>query len=253
MNHNEDLRIKTIIVDDEEPSRNVLRKLLQGNCPNVEIVGETDHGAGAIKLIREVKPHLVLLDIEMPGGDGFAVLDQLRSEIDFHVIFVTAYDNYALRAIKYAALDFILKPIRTEDLVRAIDVSTDRIYHDQQFKVLDEYYRNTQQSGRIILAGNTSQIVVDLSDISKVKAQNNYVLFTLVNGSSFLASHNLQYYEDLLPEGSFYRIHRSCIVNLNHVKRYDKGSGGFVYLEDGSAEAVATRRKPDFVKQLRNH
>jgi two-component system LytT family response regulator len=246
----ENREIEALIVDDEQASRNLLKKMVAKSCPYVDVLGEASNAAEAIELIQNLKPQLVFLDIEMPGGDGFSVLDKFKSQ-DFHVIFTTAYNEYALKAIKYAALDYILKPLNAEEIKSAIEMSRERIYHSQQFTVLRTFYENKNRSQHIILPGANSNRIVLLEDVVKLKAQNNYVIFTMMDGSNYIASQNLQHYSDLLPNDMFYRIHRSCVVNLHRIESFDKGNGGSTILVDGSIEKIATRRKSEFVKHLK--
>lgn len=168
--------IRAIIIDDEQAGRNLLKSMLNEACPNVNVVAEAANAADGIAKIKQHQPELVFLDIEMPGGDGFSVLDNFKSK-DFQVIFTTAYNEYALKAIKYAALDYILKPLNVQEIKVAVTKSEAQLYHEEQFNVLKNFYEQSTQIENIILPGHASNRIVRLQDIIKIKASNNYVVF----------------------------------------------------------------------------
>lgn len=245
--------IRTVLVDDETDSIRVLQRLLENYCPQVSIAGTAGGVETALPLIREAKPDLVLLDIEMAQGNAFDLLNQLQP-IRFKVIFVTAFDNYAIRAFKYSAVDYLLKPVDIDDLVRAINrigEKPDEHAVVQQMKTLLEnvgVLHLPQQ--KMAIPTITGFIFVTVQDIIRFEAKGNYTSVYLSNGDSILATRTIKDYEEILPETIFYRIHNSHIINLSHIKKYQKGRGGVVEMEDGSSIEVASRRRDEFLNRL---
>lgn len=241
--------IKAIIIDDEPNSRELLSNMLEHYIKNIQVIGEAIDVNSGIELIQKNRPDVVFLDIEMPGGDGFSILDAV-SPIDFKVIFITGYEQYAIKAIKYAALDYLLKPVDLQELEVAIQrIST--INESDQLNFFKETFQNKKQDfERLILPGHKKHTVVDFKQIIKIEASGNYVIFHLENKEQRIATHSLSYYESLLPSNLFFRIHKSYIINCQKVKSYEDGRAGKVFLSDGSKLDVAARRKANFKKLL---
>jgi two-component system LytT family response regulator len=227
--------------------------MLKEFCPQVQLIGDADNAKSGKKLIQEKKPQLVFLDIEMPFGNGFDLLNDLMP-IDFEVVFVTAFDKYLLQALKYSALDFLLKPVNIDELKLAVKNAEIRIQKNlinQQLTVLLDNFKK-QESGlkKIAIPTANGFDFISISDIVRCEAQGAYTKIHLNNSRKVLVSKSLKDYENLLPEDLFFRIHNSHLINLNYVKKYNRGRGGFIELEDGSTIEVATRRKDEFLKRF---
>jgi two-component system LytT family response regulator len=245
--------IRTILVDDETDSIRVLERLLETFCPNVYIAGTANGVDTGIEMIRETKPDLVLLDIEMSQGNAFDLLNQLMP-LTFQVIFVTAFDNYAIRAFKYSAVDYLLKPVDIDDLRNAISRIREQPEANdlaEQMKILLSNVGMMQVSYQKMAIPTINGLnFVPVQDILRFEAKGNYTIVYLSNGDSIMASKTIRDYEDVLPENIFCRIHSSHIINLSHIEKYQKGRGGVVIMEDGTTIEVAARRRDEFMRRL---
>tara|TARA_B110000285_G_C15135703_1_gene626731 strand:- start:1235 stop:1996 length:762 start_codon:yes stop_codon:yes gene_type:complete len=247
--NNEDIR--AIIVDDEEGARESLSILLEKYVKGVKIVAKSDSIASAMEKIKKYTPDLVFLDIEMPFGTGFELLERMKP-INFNIIFVTAYDHYALKAIKFSALDYLLKPVDIDELNKAIDKHR-KSKTDQKSDNFQNLIDNEQ------LEGNQKKLgIPDANGIMFVKVQNiircesdgNYTKIFLNTGKKLLASKTLGEFESMLEGDGFFRIHRSHLINLTHLKKYTKGEHSFVELSDGTKADVSRRKKSGFIDAL---
>ncbi|HEY4286452.1 MAG TPA: LytTR family DNA-binding domain-containing protein [Puia sp.] len=245
--------IRTVLVDDETDSIRILQRLLENYCPQVIIVGTAGGVETALPLIRETRPDLVLLDIEMAQGNAFDLLNQLQP-IDFKVIFVTAFDNYAVRAFKYSAVDYLLKPVDIDDLRNAIsrvEKKPDEYTIVQQMKMLlDNVGTLRLPQQKMAIPTINGLIFITVQDIIRFEAKGNYTSIYLSRGEPILATRTVKDYEEILPETIFCRIHNSHIINLSRIKKYQKGRGGSVEMEDGSVIEVASRRRDEFLRRL---
>lgn len=237
--------MRTIIVDDEMQGRKTLEILLKKNFPEIEIIGEADSVESAVKIINANPPDLVFLDIEMPGGSGFRLLEMV-SNTNFNIIFVTAFDSYAIRAIRVSALDYLLKPVNVDDLrhavKKALDFKKKSINQNQQLNILKDQV-TFYNIGRIALPTDQGFEFVDFKNIIRCCAERNYTLFILANREQIIVSRNLGEFEDLLPSGNFIRVHHSYIVNILHIRKYIKGRTGHLIMSDGANIPVSTSRK----------
>jgi two-component system, LytTR family, response regulator len=245
--------IRTVIVDDEIDSLRVLRKLLDAFCPKVEVIGTADGVETALGLIRDTNPDLLLLDIEMSQGNAFDLLNQLQPAV-FQVIFVTAFDNYAIRAFKYSAVDYLLKPVDIDDLRDAVNRVQERPIQQDLTQQMRALLSNLgvlhQPQQKMAIPTMTGLQFVPLQDIIRFEAKGNYTTVFLSNANPVLATKTIKDYEEALPESIFYRIHNSHIINLSKIREYQKGRGGTVVMEDGTVIEVATRRREDFLGRL---
>jgi two-component system LytT family response regulator len=245
--------IRTVVIDDEPKNIKILKNMLQEFCPGVLLTGEATNGQAGKKLILEKKPQLVFLDIEMPYGNGFDLLNELMP-IDFEVIFITAFDKYLLQALKYSALDFLLKPVNIEELKNAVRNAEAHIQKNsinQQLQVLLDNFKKQEASLKKIAVPTLDGFdFIHVSDIVRCESQGPYTKIYLSNTYPVISSKPLKDYESLLPEELFFRIHNSNIINLNHIKKYNRGRGGFVELDDGSVLEVAARRKEELFKRF---
>lgn len=245
--------IKAIIVDDELGARESLSKMLEKNCKQIEVVAKVDSMLSAFEAITNKEPDLVFLDIEMPNGNAFDLLEKFKT-INFNIIFTTAYDHYAIKAIKFSAIDYILKPIDPEELITAVKRFEDRAGQkatlDKQFKTLLSNVRPENKLKKVGIPDGDGLIFINLSDIIRCDSDGNYTFFILTNGKKIIASRTLGEYEQMFADDNFFRIHRSHLINLEHVKKYIKGEGGYVVMSDNSQVEVSRRNKTDFLEKL---
>ena len=245
--------IRAIIVDDELGARESLSKMLEKNCKQVEVVAKVDSMLAAFEAITNKAPDLVFLDIEMPNGNAFDLLEKFK-EINFNIIFTTAYDHYAIKAIKFSAVDYILKPIDPEELVSAVKRFEERTGQkktlDKQFKTLLSNVRTENKLKKVGIPDGDGLIFINLSDIIRCDSDGNYTFFILTNGKKIIASRTLGEYEQMFVDDNFFRVHRSHLINLEHVKKYIKGEGGYVVMSDNSQVEVSRRNKTDFLEKL---
>jgi two-component system LytT family response regulator len=245
--------IQAIIVDDEDNSLEALAILLQKYCPDVQIIGSAQTVASAIELIDSLKPELVFLDIALPDGQGFEVLEEV-GYTGFEVIFTTAYDQYALKAFDFSALDYLLKPISAEKLQQAVErfekIRKDENYGDR-VSVLKDSLANHNE--RIILSSMDGFDVYKISDIVRCEANGSYTTFYIKGGQRIITSKTLNNFERLLADLSFVRVHSKHLINLEYVKKYISGRGGYIVFEDGSQVDVSERKKKEFIMRMKGH
>jgi len=246
-------KIKTMIIDDEPGCIETLSLLLQGSDTNVELLDTATSIATGLPLIEKHGKNLDLLflDIQMPGGDGFTLLQKLP-KIDFKVIFTTAHDAYAIRAIKYSALDYLLKPITRSELISALEKYRSAI-PGRETRQMDLLKQQTVHNGgfeKLAISTLNDIVLVNLNRIIYLEGFNNYTTFHLDEGQRIVSSKNIGYYEDLLGTSGFFRIHNSYIINLKKMIRYIRGGTGMAEMEGGIKLTVSARRKDPFIKQL---
>jgi len=245
--------IKVIIVDDDAGNRAQNKRLLNEYFPDIPVVAEADSVETAVEAIRKYKPDLVLLDIEIIGGSGFQVLQQLKP-YSFKVVFITAFDNFAIKAFKFSAIDYILKPVNEVEFQQAIQnvlhsVNSLENIHKQNEYLLDYYKKETQQ-GKIVLRTADAMHIVDIEEIIYCRSDNAYTSFYLSSGEEIIVSKSIREYVDLLREYGFFRPHQSYLVNLNYVKKVDKGDGGFVVMKNGKEIPISSRQKKKIIELL---
>jgi len=246
--------MKTIIVEDEKKSMEMLAGILAKNCPNVEIVGLGKNVKEGVQLIKELKPDLVFLDISMPDGSGFDLLEQVGG-INFELIFATASDAHAIRAIKYSACDYLLKPIDIEELKAAVDKATKKKntapanMQNLQFLV-EQLKRSDDNYQKITLPTGNAFEIVSLKDIIRCEADTSYTIFYLADKRKLMVSAGLKHYEELLPESNFIRVHHHHLINMQHVLRFLKVDGGYAVMSDGSQIEISRRKKDAFLEKM---
>lgn len=245
--------IRAIIVDDEQKSISTIHKIVMDYCAGVSIAGTADNIGSAAELIATLKPQLVFLDVEMPYGNGFDLLDSL-AEINFEIIFITAYNQYAITAFKYASIDYLLKPVNITQLQAAIARADKRITdkaNAANYLLLQQNLKTANTGDqRIILADSNGQHFITIKDICYCIADGSYTFIHMVNGKRHYASKNLKEFEDMLPQDVFFRIHHGHIVNVKHVNKVQKGRTGSVLMSDGKELEIAARRKKEFTDFL---
>ncbi len=246
------MKIKSIIVDDEKNGRENLAGILNQFCPEIELLGQADSVDAGILLIKKVVPDLVFLDIEMPKSDGFQLLEYFR-DIYFEVIFVTAFDNYAIKAIRFSATDYILKPININELKAAVETVSERIRQKQENRRMKElvYNINQPQNPRIGLPTGDRIEFVEVGKIIRCQGEGNYTHIYFEENKHLLVAKTLVEFEDLLKEYSFLRVHKTHLVNLKHVAAYLKNDGGILQLTNGDAISISRRRKEEVLHQMK--
>ncbi len=245
--------IRTILIDDEANNLQNLKTLLGYYCPEILVIGEACNARQAIELISLLNPELVFLDIEMPGESGFDLLAQLSS-IRFELIFVTAYNNYALKAIKFNALDYILKPIDIEDLKAAVERARRRLDDKSQLEYTRLAFQNLQlpkKNKRIALASTEKIEFFDVESIVRCLGENNYTRFFFTDGSIRLVARPLSEYEELLTEFDFIRVHKSHLVNSSKISSFVKKDGGYLITSDGCSVPVSRRKKDELLSRMK--
>lgn len=244
-------KIRAVLVDDEAGSIESLETIIKESCPNVIICGTANSVKEAIKSIDLLEPNLVFLDIAMTDGDGFEVISGTSFK-DYNVVFTTAYDQYAIKAIEFSALYYIMKPIDEKDVIEAIrrhqSKSISEAYK-KQIEVLSKYMDNNFEN--IVLPQKEDSILVNLSEIVYCEADGSYTNFHLIDKRRIVISKPLKTYDELLGQFQFCRIHASIVVNLNQVNRYIKGRGGQVEMKNKITLPVSTRRKQEFLDKLK--
>lgn len=238
-----------IIIDDEARGRLALRQKIKEYCPDVELLGEAEDGEEGLRLIAQHQPDIVFLDIEMPRMNGFEMLMQLPKK-NFHLLFTTAYDHYAIKAIRFSAFDYLLKPVDIEELKAAIE----KIRHEsrpntaQRFEALA--HNLLTSLNKIAIPSMNGLLFFDLQDIVHIEAQSNYTVFSFVNRPRLTVSKTLKEFEELLPSELFFRPHHSHIINLKYIKRYIKGDGGQIELQNGELIDVSRKKKDEFLRLI---
>ena len=244
--------LKAIIIDDEPYCCEILAAMLQSDCPEVEVVSICNNAKDALTAIRQQPPDIVFLDVEMPKMNGFEMLEQLPV-INFHLIFTTSYDQYALKAIRFSAIDYLLKPIDREELQKAVEKVKARfqIPLPQQLEILMQKIKQPSSPvNKIALPSMEGLQMIPIETIVSCESDDNYTLLKLKNNKKLLVTRSLKEIEESLEQHSFIRVHRSYLVNLNEIEKYIKGDGGYLVMSDGSSIDVARNKKEVLLKKL---
>jgi two-component system LytT family response regulator len=245
--------ITAVIIDDELKGRNVLKQKLEENCPEVKLLGEAANGEQGIALIEQQSPDIVFLDIEMPRMNGFEMLSQIKKK-DFHLIFTTAYDQYAIQAIRYAAFDYLLKPIDIEELKSAVTNASSLprtpLTHEH-LKALHQNLNEQFHLNKIAIPSMDGMLIYNLSEILYLKGESNYSNVVFKDQPKLLTTRTLHDFEEILPAHIFFRPHHSFIININFIRRYIKGDGGRIEMANGDFVDVSRNKKEEFLKIIR--
>lgn len=241
--------IRTIIVEDEPNNIIALQKTLEVYCLEVEVVAVAENVKAGIEAIEKHQPDLVFLDIEMPDGSGFDLLKHFE-KVHFQVIFVTAFNQYAIKAFQFSAIDYILKPINTELLIQAVHKVSSNPKHEDLEKMIENLLDNREQIESLALPTFEGIQIEKLDNILYCESENNYTIFHLKEGGKIMVSRTLKEYDIILSENNFFRIHQSYLINLAEVKKYTKGEGGYVNLSNNKSLDVSRRRKQPFLEAL---
>lgn len=250
------MKIRSIIIDDEDRSRETVFEMLKLYCSNVEVIAQAEDVASGIDAIKNNKPDLVFLDIRMPDGTGFDLVRQIKP-VDFKIIFITAYEEYAIKAFKFSAIDYLLKPIDPEELIQAVEKMSNAVTAENMnskindfFTYLDHVGKNTNDK-KIILKTFENIYVVDINNIVSIESDMNYSRFYLIDGEKIIVSRSIKEYEEMLQGYNFYRIHQSYIVNLNYIKVYNREENHCI-MSDGSKIPVSYRKKDELFTLFRS-
>ncbi|WP_066757432.1 LytR/AlgR family response regulator transcription factor [Crocinitomix algicola] len=243
--------LSCIIVDDEAIARDTLRLYLQKYCSDVKVLDSCENIEEAKRSLNKYNPNIVFLDIEMPYGNGFDLLEQL-GEVNFEVIFITAFSNYAIQALNLSATHYILKPIDIDELIIAIEKVKKKNFSGSHFQIqsqvlIENLQKVNSQLNRIVLPHLNGFDVVPVKSILYAQAADNYCEIHLLSGEKFLISKPLKFYDDLLSSMGFIRIHKSYLINGNEIVSYRKGKTGQVVLSNGSVFDISNSRKKDFL------
>ncbi len=244
--------LKAVIIEDQQTFRDVNREMLTANFPDITITGEADSVESGIALIQKVQPDLVLLDIEINGGTGFHVLQKVRP-YNFMVIFITAYDAFAIKAIKFSAIDYILKPVNETEFCMAVENAISTFEKNKAAMQMENLLSHIEDKGhnkRIVLRTQESIFLVELSDILYCESDNSYTTFFLEGEKQILVSRSMKEFEQMLNPYRFFRPHQCFLVNLNKVSRIDKAEGGNIILKNGKSLPVSFRRKQALLEVL---
>lgn len=244
---------RLVIVDDMRNAREVIASIIEKRCKNVNIVATAESVKSGIQAIKEHKPDIVLLDIQMHDGSGFELLNKLKP-FNFKVIFITAYEEYALKAFKFSAVDYVLKPIDSVELVSAIEKAQQVLPQadtSQSLNALENNYTNhNKEQKKIVLKTQESIYVLNVKDIIRCEADENYTRFFLNDGRRILISKPLKEYDEMLTEYGFFRVHQSHLINLDYFKQFKKIDGGFAVMSDKSEIPVSSRKKDLFLQTI---
>lgn len=243
--------IKAVIIDDEKDARFILKSLVEKHFNSIAIADEADGIASGIEMINKHQPDLVFLDIQMRKGTGFDLLEKIDN-INFEVIFITAYNQYAIDAFKFSAFGYLLKPIKTRELKEVIGKLETQLKNkkagiNQRLKVLVENYGDQGEIQKLIINNVEGFQVVKINTIIRLEGDRNYTHFIVEEGKKITTSKNIGEYEELLNDYGFFRVHQSTIISLRHVTAYQKGDGGRVEMTDGETVKVSRYRKAEFL------
>jgi two-component system LytT family response regulator len=243
--------LRLLVVDDEKAVRGVIKDIISIYVPDVQVIAEADGVSSGLEAIRKYSPDLVLLDIKMADGTGFDLLKKLDNT-PFKVIFITAYEEYAIRAFKYSAIDYILKPIDPEELVRAIKKAGAILEKEmvQRLNVLRENLDKENPQKKILVKTADNIFLVRLEDLFCCESHQSYTQLHLANKKTIWVSRPLKEYEDMLQSDGFFRIHKSFLINLNKIDHYEKAEGGFVIMQNGMKAPVASRKRDEFLNMF---
>lgn len=245
--------IKAVIIEDELHSRNFLNNLVAEFCPEITVAGMAASVEEAVKLIQQTEPQIVFLDIEMQTGTGFDVLQQLQKR-NFHVIFTTAYDHYAIKAIKFSAVDYLLKPINLEELQAAVAKAIENIEQTTGENQLELLIKNLRRPAgedfSISLSTSEGIEFIQLSNITRLEASGPYTTFFMKDGRKIMVSRNLKEYEMMLTDHGFFRVHNSHIINLKEVRKMIKTDGGYAVMNDESMITISPKKKEEFMELM---
>lgn len=250
--------ITALLIDDDANLRNGLRQLLARYAPDIQILGEADSVESGIGAMRAHRPQVVFLDIQMNDGTGFDILERFAKEngkSDSHIVFITAHEQYAVKAFRFSALDFLLKPVDPEELIKVVAKIKEVVGKTRDHAHIDlllENIRKKDNFKRIALSTSEGIHLFEVSDIIRCESEDNYTRFHIRNSKPLLISKTLKEYEELLSGHGFERVHQSHLINMAYLKSYMKSDGGYVVMSDGNTVPISQRKKDRLQEVLRN-
>lgn len=247
--------MKAILVDDEPDGIKTLQKMLERHCPQVKVVATCPNAAMAKQQIETQKPDIVFLDIQMPGKSGMEMIAELNNK-EFEIIFVTAHNEYMLQALQYSAADYLLKPVDEDRLIEAVQRAEKRLQEEKKEEWTENLLHNLSNKGnpaemRLCLPTLKGFIILKLDDILYCEAERSYTIFHVEGGKTVTVSKPLVEYENILDSTSFFRVHKSFLINLRHVKEYQRGEGGTVIMSNNAEIEVSRRKKEHFLLKIK--
>lgn len=245
--------IRVIVIDDESQSRKTLQILLKDYCPHVAIIGEADGVLAGYQLLQRESPDALFLDIHMSDGTGFDLLNKIQNP-SFQVVFITAYDNFAIKAFQYNAIDYLLKPINVDELLRAIRKIKPATQQPDFKRRLDNLLETnkTGKFDKIAVSSNDGLHFLELSEIVRLESEGNYTTFNLLNGKQVIVAKTLKSFEDLLEDEMFFRTHQSHIINLKYIAKIVKEDGGYLLMKDQGKVPISRSKKDQFMKLVKD-
>jgi len=247
--------LRAIVIDDNEEIRQKNSTLIKDNCPNISIIGQADSVDSGIKIIRQLSPDIVFLDIEMPDGTGFDLLQKL-SPIAFKVIFITGYEDFAIKAFRFSAIDYLLKPLNADELVEAVRKAEESLSKDVFDMKLSNLFANLERPKNLqnlILKTVEKIYSVNIQDIVNCESDKNYTTFYFINAPKLVVSTNLKEYENMLAPFNFFRTHQSHLINMAYFDHFIKADGGnTIIMKNKTVIPLSVRKKDDFLRLLEN-
>ncbi len=238
--------LKIILIEDEVKTLQNIRFVIEKYCDDVEVIGTSNSVKSALELFENTSPDLVLSDINLPDGTSFDILEQL-SEIDFKIIFITAFEEYAIKAIKFSALDYLVKPIDPKELIATIEKAKIHLENENENLKLKALLANVRDFSdslkKIVLKTSNSIYVIDVQDIIRCESDSSYTKFFLKDSRKIMVSKVLKEYTELLKDSGFIRVHKSHLINLNYIDRFNKADGGYLIMKDTSSVPVSQRKR----------
>jgi two-component system LytT family response regulator len=246
-------KLITVIIDDEPDAVDFIASIAEEYCPDLEICGRANNVKDGIALIKEIKPELVFLDVEMPNSTGFELLTHFPDK-NFDVVFVTAFNHYAIQAIKYSAVDYILKPININEFIESVNRVVNKrasnvLSGSENFEVLLENLRTTHPT-RLVIPTSDGKEYLNPRDIIRIEADRSYSWFYIVDRHKILVSKHLKEFQELLNDRNFFRPHNSHLINLEFVKKFVRHDGGYIEMADGSQVPISRNRKDLFLAHM---
>ncbi len=243
-------KIKAIIIDDELGARQTLKSIIEKFIPDINIVAEADSIETAVNVIESTDKDIVFLDIEMPFGNSFDILTQLK-KIDFEIIFITAHNQYAIDAFKFSAIDYLLKPVKISELITAVNKfrkkrDSQHMMNNELIKTLLNNLNNINK--KLVLSTVNGFNIEKIENIIRCESDGNYTRFIMTDGRKIVVSKTLKEFDEILSNKGFFRVHQSYLVNLNHITRYNKGQGGEILMTDNILIPVARAKKETFLQ-----
>ncbi len=248
--------LRSIIVEDEKPNARLLKNLLEKYCPEIELVGICHSVKEALQDIPVLQPDLVFMDVMLTDGNAFDILTELE-KINFKIIFTSAYNDFAVKAIKFSALDYIVKPVNITELKEAVQKAVENISKKDEPKQYEILLQNVNSpSGKlqkIALPTLEGHVFIHLDSIIRCEADGSYTNFFMESKVKLVVSKPIKEFDNLLSSQNFFRVHNSHLINISHIQKYMKGTGGYVVMDDGAMVEVAVRRKEEFLKVMGIH